>query len=161
MKMEGIQTAAAIAAGIGACFAAIVALIPIYQQNSRTKARARNLRMRLVSKLVRLRPTLASMSSNIPAKSELILSADDLESVLIQIERLLSESHCLFPIEQDRVSAVAANLELVIPYYRNENLSTDGADNLILLVDRAVAELEEGGLLASKPHQPWKSDSNA
>ena len=160
--MQTILNYSAVLASISACLAAIVALIPIYTASTARKAKARNLRMRIATKLTRIRPTFAAISSEYDDSSaSVILDSDGLVKVLEQLEALLVESESLLPKEQDRISAFVANLELMIPMCRAGELSSDEAVNLILLCDRVIAELEENGMLSTEPHQPWKEDSNA
>lgn len=147
---------------IAACFAAIVALVPIFRASSARRAKARNLRMRLSIKIYRLRPTfgaLVSPGENTP--DSVILSGDDLTNMCNKLEDLMAESEVLTPREQDRLSGYLANLELMVPLYLAGQLPSRAAENLLLLGDRAINELEENGLMESEPHQPWAEDSNA
>lgn len=147
---------------IAACFAAIVALIPIFRARWATKAKARNLRMRLSIKIYRLRPTFGALvDPSINTPKSIIASGDELVIMLERFENLMAESEVLTPKEQDRLSGYLANLELMLPLYKAGELSPDAAENLLLLGDRAIAELEENGLTHSEPHQPWSEDSNA
>ena len=149
-------------ASIAACFAAIVALIPIFQASAARKAKARNLRMRIATKLTRIRPTFAAISNNHenPPKKA-ILTNEGLVLISKELEILLSESESLYPVEQDRVSQFVANLELMIPMYEAGELNSDGAENLLLLCDRAISEFEENGMLHTDPHLPWEKNTNA
>lgn len=147
---------------IAACFAAIVALIPIFQAKLARKAKARNLRMRFSIKVYRLRPTFGALiNSGEKVPDSVILSGDELTEMCHKLEDLMAESEVLTPKEQDRLSGYLANLELMVPLYRAGQLSSEGADNLLLLGDRVINELEENGLMHSEPHQPWAVDSNA
>ncbi len=146
-------------ASISACFAAIVALIPIFRSSAARKAKARNLRMRIATKITRLKPTFAKISDKHSNPLQpVILSNEELKEILGQLESLLAESESLYPEEQDKISQFVANLELMIPLYIAEELDSDGAENLILLGERSINELEENGMLSTEPHQPWVKD---
>lgn len=144
-------------ASIAACFAAIVALIPIYQSNAAKKAKARNLRMRIAIKLTRIKPTFFRLSDNHqnPVDS-VILSNEELINILSQLEALLSESEYLTPSEQDHISQFVANLELMLPFHKTDELTSDSAENLLLLCDRTINEIEKNGISHKKPHSPWE-----
>ena len=144
-------------ASIAACFAAIVALIPIFQANLARKAKANNLRMRIATKLLRIRPTFAAISDkHEDPPSKVILTNEGLVHILGQLETLLSETESLYPVEQDRISQYVANLELMMPMHKSGELGSDGAENLILLGDRVISELGENGFLHTEPHLPWE-----
>jgi hypothetical protein len=139
--------------------AVVVALLPVFMASSARKAKARNLRMRTAVKLTKLRPSIgvvAKPSSLASTPEFVLLSGDDLVRTVSELEALLRESEVLNPEEQDRLSQVVANLELMLPAMRAEKLSAEAAQSMLLLIDRAVAVLEEYGVLSSEPHQPWE-----
>ena len=118
-------------ASLAACFAAIIALIPIFRASAARKAKARNLRMRIATKIARSKPTFAEISdkhSNPPKQA--ILFEEGLERILEQLESLLVESESLYPEEQDRISQFVANFELMLPMYIAGELKSDGAEKI-------------------------------
>lgn len=137
--------------------AALVALVPIFRGFVARRSKARNLRIRLAVKIMQLRPSVARFLAN-PARDDphfLELSNQQLRQLADQLEMLLAEGECLSPKEQDRVSQVVANLQLMLPAMEVNQLPPDGAKSLLDLCDQSIALMEEHGLLHGEPEQPW------
>lgn len=151
----------ATAAGAVATFAAvIIALLPVFASAAARRARARNLRMRLIVKLTKLRPILVDIADRgSPQRSPefVSLSNDELVMLIQQLEGLLISSEVLEPKEQDAISQVVANLELMLPAIRIGELPSSGAIAMTALIDRSINLMEQHGILSVEPYQPWRT----
>jgi len=152
------------AGAVATAFAALVALLPIFIASAARKAKARNLRMRVVVKLTKLRPTLGAIvvpSSLHDVPDHAILSNKDLIKTVAELESMLKETEALTPKEQDSLSQVIANLELMLPSVCSKQLPAAGAKAVLQLIDRTVEILEKQGLMKNQPYQPWKDRIDA
>lgn len=143
---------------IATFFAGLVALSPIFTAASARKAKARNLRMRLSTKLKRLEPTIQSIanpSERLNAHAHLLIEAKDLQAFSDQIEDLLKESEVLEAEEQDAISQCVANLYLMVPMIRAGTLQPESANSLLRLIQRAITIFEQRGLMSGPPDKPW------
>jgi hypothetical protein len=143
-------------AALATLIAVIVALVPIWRDARRREAQARSLRLRLCSKLTLLRPSLAKIrrggSASYPAT---ILTRDQFTDVVRSIADMLKESSALHPGEQDRLGLILANLELAAALYETADFTVQSADNILDLIDRAIAVMSEHGLLHGDVAKPW------
>lgn len=137
--------------------AAIIALYPIYKGYFSRRSRAVNLRMRLVTKLFRMRPTLNQIAKPDDKVHPyfVIMEPPQFNELNKELENLLAESETLEPTEQDRISQIVANLSLMIPAMETENLPQDGAMHIVTLIDEAINELESHGLVHGIIREPW------
>ncbi len=147
---------------IATALAAFVALLPIFLAAIARKAKARNLRIRVLVKLTKLRPTLGAIvvpSSMHVVPDHAILPNEELRKTVAELESLMKESEVLSPIEQDSLSQVIANLELMLPALCTGNLPVEGARSVLQLTDRTIGILENQGIMKHEPYQPWTVNS--
>lgn len=135
--------------------AVLVALFPIFQGWIVRKSSAKNLRLRLAAKLLRIKTSVMYMLQSDNEKSFLCLNYDDYKLLHENIEAMLQEASVLLPDEKDILSQIHINLELMLPYIKNKKLTDDSAEILIMLIDRFLVVIEENGLMSGQPLKPW------
>jgi hypothetical protein len=137
--------------------AVIVALIPIYREALRTTAHARNLRIRVCSKLTVLRPSLGHVIRGVlPRYPSAILDRDEFRDVLRTLQTMLQESVVLKPKEQDLLRVIFANLEMAAKLYGSADFTAESAKNILDLIDRLISLMGEHGLLHGDVNKPWE-----
>lgn len=144
------------AVAAGATLAAVlVALLPIWREARRQKAQARSLRLRLSSKLTVLRPSLGVIVQGHTSHPVALLSPDAFREAALSVNVMMQESAVLEIDEQDQLGVVLANLEVAVVLYGTKAFHPDSARNLLDLIDRAVAIMQEHGLLHGNVEKPW------
>lgn len=137
--------------------AVVVALLPIWKEACRNRARARSLRFRLCSKLTILRPSLgAVINRGVAITPVAVLSQDEFRETVGNISAMMRESSALAKPEQDQLGVVLANLEMAARLYGTDELQPDSAKNILDLIDRAIAIMGEHGLLTGNVIKPWQ-----
>ncbi len=141
-------------AAVATFFAVLVALYPIVRGEFRRRAQARNLRVRLLVQLTRIRPMLARRFQDTPLGPYTTggLTGDEGDVVNL-LDTLLSQSHILESKEHDLVSIAVANLVLARSV---KSITPDTARHILNLIDQARDELEKSKFLHGKlPKTPW------
>lgn len=142
-------------ASIATLAAVLVALIPIWREANRRKAQARNLRIRISSKLTVLRPSLgAVVQANLPTPP-VVLSKEEFREVVGIVGDEMRESAVLEVEEQDHLGVLLANLEMSAVLYGTNALHPDSARNIRSLIDRSIVIMGEYGLLQGTVKKPW------
>lgn len=145
---------------VGTLAAVLVALLPIWRETLRNRAKARSLRFRLCSKLTVLRPSLiAAGTQSTPNTPAALLSQDDFRQAVSSIGTMMQESSALNAAEQDQLGILLANLEVAALLYGTDDLHTESANNTLTLLDSAVAILFKHGLLTGEVIKPWRKTS--
>lgn len=132
-------------AAIATFAAVLVALVPIWLEAIRNRARARNLRLRLGAKLVLLRPTLMAVARGTNMIGTLL--PDEFHAVIHDLESMQSEAAVLSPKEQDRLGATMLNLVLAAPLFARADLTSCTADTVLNAVDATTQMFEHYGLM--------------
>ena len=139
------------AIGALASFAVVVvALVPIFREHARNRARASTLRMLIATRITSLRPTLQLSITPHMAGAGLCrgaMSPDDFCEVVRQIETLLRDAHVLGADEFDRVSIAYANVYLWSNVMRNQEATPKGSMDTLERLDQALASMASGGFL--------------
>jgi len=141
-------------AAVATFFAVLVALYPIVRGEFRRRAQARNLRVRLLVQLTRIRPMLARRFQGTPLGPYTTggLTGDEGDVVNL-LDTLLSQSHILESKEHDLVSIAVANLVLARSV---KSITPDTARHILNLIDQTRDELEKSKFLHGKlPKKPW------
>jgi len=147
-------------AAVATFIAVVVALIPIWREAYRTKAKARSLRFRLSSKLIILRPSFHSIiRKGKDPHSAAVLSPDYFQKIIQSIANMMKETSVLNTDEQDQLGVTFANLEIMSILYGTDELDADGAENAVKLIDRTIAIMGEHGYLTGNVIKPWDSNS--
>jgi hypothetical protein len=148
-------------AAIATFIAVIVALIPIWREAHRQKAYAKNLRFRLCSKLIFLRPSLSNVAIDGYAKHpSAVLSKEDFREVVDSIGAMLKESSVLKAGEQDCIGIVFLNLQMASGVYMTADMTIKSAEQILALINRAIALMEKWGLLHHESEVPWNNGSD-
>lgn len=145
---------------IATALATLVALFPIFSSAAARKSKARNLRIRVLVKLTKLRPAIGAIivpSSLEVVPAHAILPPEELKNIAKELESLLIESEVLTPSEQDLLSQVVANFELMLPALSCNQLPAEGAKSVLAIIDKAIGVLEGNGIMKGEPYQPWKN----
>lgn len=152
------------AGAIATALAALVALLPIFTASAARKAKARNLRIRVIVKLSKLRPrfgTLIVPPSFHKVPEHAIIPDEGFKQTIAELEMMLKESEVLSAREQDALSQAIANLELMQSSLYSKEMSKDCAKAAIQLIDKAIETLEKQAIMKHEPYQPWKETSKA
>ena len=146
-------------AAIATFLAVIVALLPILKEGRRATALARNLRIRIGSKLILLRPTLISLSLR-KGETEIVqpgvLSPTDFLIDVHELDAILGESAVLTPGEQDQLGVTMLNLNLLARLYYQGAITSETAQNVLELIDQTTKCVEKHGLLTTEISTPWQ-----
>jgi len=134
--------------------AVLVALWPNFRDWLQRKRQARNLRSRLLTQFVRLRPTIARRFINTPIGQRTDEALSILESEPIRaIEAMMPQAVILSAREHDNVLVAYINLMALVSLPRIEE---QNAKDVLDVVDQAIAELQKGKWLQGKmPKAPW------
>ena len=135
--------------------AVLVALIPIFQAWSRRSSESKSLRLRLASKLIRVKSSLLTNARD-DTKGFLCLDYAECKELHLALENMLLEAHVLNPEEIDLLSQIHINFELCLPYIKSDSLSASSVETIVMLVDHFLVVIEENGLMTGKPLKPWK-----
>ena len=152
------------AGAIATTFAALVALLPIFRASAARKAKARNLRIRVIVKLSMLRPRFGSIivpPSLHKVPEHAILPDEGFRQTITELEMMLKESEVLTSKEQDALSQAIANVELMQSSLYSNEMSKECAKAAIQLIDNAIETLEKREIMKYEPYQPWKETSKA
>ncbi len=144
-------------AAVATLGAVVVALLPIWREACRNRARARSLRFRLCSKLMVLRPSLGAVINRGAAITPVaVLSQDEFRETVGNIAAMMQESSVLAKSEQDQLGVVLANLEMAAQLYGTDELHPNSTKHTLELIDRAIAIMGKHGLLAGNVIKPWQ-----
>jgi hypothetical protein len=146
-------------AAVATFAAVVVALVPLGQDARRRKALAINLRIRLGSKFVSLRPSLGNIiqgGKGIPKSA--VMTRDQFVETVHSIEQMLGESFVLTPDEQDQINKAFMNLELAARFYDTHNFTVDSAVRILAMIDTARLALEKGGILRRKSKKALEAE---
>jgi hypothetical protein len=144
-------------AAIATLAAVFVALLPIWREALRTRARARSLRFRISSKLTILRPSLLAASKDAAAHSSAaVLSQEQFRNTVRIISNMMQESSVLETEEQDHLGVVLSNLETTAILYGTNELPQESARDVLSLIDRAVTIMSEYGVIKGEIIKPWQ-----
>jgi prephenate dehydrogenase len=151
-----ISAIAQAAAALATFAAVLVALHPIFAARKRSKAAAINLRARILSNLMILRPALDDLSK--PSKHPKTIFTDAEKTATNSLENMLQEAIILKAAEHDALTALIANL-LALKAIMQNNYShqvPNSAKNILKQVDDFFAQLEKSEWLQGKmPDLPW------
>lgn len=148
-------------AAIGTFLAVLVALIPIWKDARRTKAQARNLRLRFGAKLLLLRPSLANifLSPGHPSVVQsAVLSPSGFQQVVRELEVMMSQTSVLEADEHDQLGVTFLNLAVAVPLYGSPAMTAASAKNTLELIDSTIKAFEKHGLLTSEIYKPWSKE---
>lgn len=144
-------------AAIATLAAVVVALLPIYREALGRKAQARSLRIRISVQLTALRPSLgAVVQRGTTSHPGAVLSIIAFQEAIRLLTGMMQESSVLKPDEQDQVGVVLANLQITAVLYGTPELKADSAQNVLDLIDKALAIMGEHGLLHGRVKKPWE-----
>ena len=139
--------------------AVLVALYPIIRDYRRAKAQARNLRIRLVTSLLKTMPSLKSviLPEGHPAiTTEAILSREDFQNTVREIGVLLEQGSILEADELDHLGVTHTHLDLSSQIYKTAKLDSEMATNILHLVDRAIKLMSSHGFHTTNIEKPWE-----
>ena len=143
-------------AGLATVAAVLVALAPIWREDTRRNAQARNLRIRLSSKLTILRPSLGAIIQGQTSDSVATFTKEQFHQTIELISAAMRESAVLEVEEQDQLGTLLANLEIAAVLYGSNSFHPDSAENVLHLIDRSLAIMGEYGLVKTNVIKPWE-----
>ena len=144
-------------AAIATLAAVVVALLPIYREALRRNAQARSLRIRISSQLTALRPSLgAVVQRGTTSHPAAVLSRKAFQEAIRSLAGMMQESSVLKRDEQDHLGVVLANIQMTALLYETPELKGDSAQNVLGLIDNALAIMGEHGLLHGRVKKPWE-----
>ena len=137
--------------------AVLVALWPIWRDELRRRAQARNLRVRLLAQLTVLRLAVSKRFTTTASGGPTAAPLSDREAEPIRIlETLMAQTEILEPEEHGLVAAAYVNLAALRALPRIES---GAARNVMAVIDQAIARLQRGRFLRSKmPTLPWSEE---
>ena len=148
-------------AALATLAAVVVALLPIWREWRRSKAQARNIRIRIGSILLRFRPTLQRVEhfgfQPVTPRSGL-LPQDRFSRLLLELNSLMSQSSVLEPEEIDVLGVTLLNLAAVEGLYGSPVLTSETARAVLTLITRTMNLFEKHGLLAGPVDVPWDEE---
>ena len=154
-----ISAIAQAAAAIATFAAVLVALHPIFAERKRNKAAAVNLRARILSSLMILRPALDDLSNpNKYPETRKSIFTDAERIATITLENMLQGAIILEAEEHDALTALVANLMGLKAIMQNNysHQVPDSAKNILKQVDNFFSRLEKSKWLRGKmPDLPW------
>ena len=148
-------------AAIGTFLAIFVALIPIWKDARRTKAQARNLRLRFGAKMLLLRPSLANIflgPGHPSVVQSAVLSPAGFQQVVRELEVMMSQTLVLDAGEHDQLGVTILNLTVAAPLYGSPAMTAGSAKNTLELIDSTMKAFEEHGLLTKEVNAPWSKE---
>lgn len=155
-----ISAIAQAAAALATFAAVLVALYPIFDTRKRSKAAAINLRARILSNLMILRPALYDLSK--PSKHPKTIFTDAEIAATTTLESMLQEAIILNAKEHDALTALVTNL-LALKAIMQNNYShqvPNSASMILRQVDDLFEQIDKGKWLQGKmPDLPWKINS--
>ena len=139
--------------------AVLVALYPIIRDYRRTKAQARNLRIRIGTVLLKISPSFKSSilpegHSNVT--HEAVLSKEGFQETVSDLGVLLEQGSILEADELEHLGVTYMNLVLSSQIYKTAKLSIDTATHILQLADKAISLMGRHGLITRKIEKPWK-----
>ncbi len=135
----------------------LVALYPIVREHRRSRAQARNLRIRLGAELMKLRPTLASRflpPSDPSLQGVPILNPAQFKDVVHNVNGLLAQGAALEADELDQVGMTYLNLVAASEIF--PAVPPDSAKNILSLIDRSMDLFSKHGFTITELKRPWK-----
>lgn len=124
---------------------ALLALYPIWKSYRQDRKRAVVLRMRIAVKIIRLQPTFFKIANKGYTES-LVLDCNGLNLVLLDLQQMLKESYILKIEEQDILSQLIANFELLIPKIKVDEECSEASAKMLKAFEVLISIFEKNGV---------------
>jgi len=124
---------------------ALLALYPIWNGYRQNRKRAAVLRMRIGVKIIRLKPTFLKIA-DMGYTESLVLDCNGLNLVLLDLQQMLKESYILKNEEQDLLSQLVSNFELLIPRIKVDEECSETSAKMLKVFEVIISVFEKNGV---------------